>query len=220
MDSGTGRDGHRILAGLDIDLTPVAIIGMLLIWASFASPAKAGALEAAYRAGDIPACETLVDQGVSEIERLLVRSMRVRDPEALLNYMRSITGIAGPGWVRREAAHHLCDHFCLSNIPDSLAHWSARLVELGGSGYECPLNAGPGHTWYVQVGAFSSERNATTALRNLSKAGVAVRVVRRGGHFRALAGSYASKRDARSAGRSWREQGLIDDFRPYELEGE
>jgi hypothetical protein len=186
---------------------------LLLISALAASP-----LQEAWLAGDRDQCELIVSQGCTEAERLLVRSLSVKDPEAVLNYMRSISSLDGPEWVRRDALTHLCDHFCVTEDADSLAFWRSRFEIVLDDDYSCALSNASTLAWSVQVGAFSSEANAAKALKKLKDAGITVHVIRDDRIYRALGGHFDSKRDAKRAGRDWKERGLIEDYRPYRQE--
>ncbi len=186
---------------------------LLLLPALVASP-----LQDAWLAGDQIQCELLVSQGCTEAERLLVRSHSVKDPAAILNYMRSISSLEGPEWVRREALTHLCDHFCITGEEDSLAFWRSRFEVVLDDDYSCALSSTTSLAWSVQVGAFSSEANAAKALKKLKDAGVAVHVIRDGRIHRALAGHFDSKREAKRAGRDWKDKCLVEDYRPYRQE--
>ncbi len=160
---------------------------------------------------DMQALQKQVEAGVSEPERLLVRSLGVRDTAAVLNMMRCISSHpASPDWVRTEANRVLCDWFCLHRQDDSLRVYEQRLRQHEES-YRCDLLPDRAD-WLVQVGAFSTEANAERALRRLEEHGVATRVSHDGRLYYALAGGFSSKADAKDEATLWRSRGWINDF--------
>ncbi len=194
---------------------------VLLAAAALSAVTAARAAEisrADYLAGDLEALERSVAGGVSQAERLLVRTLRVRDADAVLNFMRAIASLEGPDWVRGEALRALCEYFCVMEMRDSLEARVARLKELSGEDYRCALLREHRPVWCVQLGAFSSAANAERQLAALAATGAVTRVYYDGEYYRALAGEYAGRGEARDAARGWAERGLISDFRLYRLQ--
>jgi len=147
----------------------------------------------------------------TEAERLLAACAGERDTERLLATLRRLSAHAGaPDWMRREAVQALCEYFCVAGPPDSLARRSRELQALGGPAWDCPLaesappaKAQDGGSWWVQVGAFSTEKAACAALAGLGPAETR-HVVAEGGLWKARLGPFGSEA---AAGRAARELG-------------
>lgn len=175
--------------------------------------------EADWRAGRLAACEAQVADGrASEAERLLVRTLQVRDAMATLGFMRAIASLPqGPAWVRAEALRALCEAFCVEGAVDSLEIRRAQLRALTGAGFDCPSAPEAVEArWAVQLGAFSSEDNARRALQSLAARGVDCRVAHDGRHWRALAGRFPDKAAAKAQGREWERLGWTGETRVFE----
>lgn len=194
----------------------LVLLGAVLLLS--AARVDAALSEAAWRAGDRAACEAQVAAGVSEAERLLVRSLQVLDADATLNIMRTIVSLPkGPDWVKAEALRALCEAFCVAGLVDSLEVRRAQLRALDGGAFDCPLAPeARSLRWAVQLGAFSSEANARRALEDLAARGIECRVRRDGRLWRALAGRFADKRSARAQGREWERLGWTGDTAVHE----
>ena len=157
----------------------------------------------------------------TEPERLLAACAGERDTERLLATLRRLAARTdAPEWMRREAVQALCELFCVAGPPDSLARRSRELQALGGSAWDCPLatsrqgdevavDAAPparavaGGSWWIQVGAFSTEKAARAALAGLGKADQR-RVLAENGLWKARLGPFDSEA---SAGKAARELG-------------
>lgn len=152
----------------------------------------------------------------TEPERLLAACAGERDTERLLATLRRLAARAdAPDWMRREAVQALCEYFCVAGPPDSLVRRSRELQALGGSAWECPLAVAPAKgksgdaasgqtdTWWIQVGAFSTEKAARAALAGLGKTDQR-RVLKEGGLWKARLGPYDSEA---AAGRAAQELG-------------
>lgn len=166
----------------------------------------------------------------TEPERLLAACAGERDTERLLSTLRRLAARTdAPDWMRREAVQALCEYFCVAGPPDSLARRSRELQALGGAPWECPLaaprrgdgtagDAGPsaraaaGGSWWIQVGAFSTEKAALAALAGLGKPEQR-RVLAETGLWKARLGPYdseaAAARAARELGSRLREHRLV-----------
>ena len=161
---------------------------------------------------NLEALQQQLAAGASEPERLLVRSLGVRDTAAVLNMMRCIVYHPdSPDWVRAEGGRVLCDWFCLRAEEDSLRIYRQGLAVLGEQ-YHCAFLPEP-RNWLVQIGAFSSQSNARRALRRLENEGVPVQVYHDGRLHFALAGAFGDKDAAQTQARYWRERGWIKEYR-------
>ncbi len=153
----------------------------------------------------------------SAAERLLVASLLAEDPVEALSGARRALQLPAEDWLHREALRRLMDAWCITNQADSLAAWRARFETLAGEPYACVGVPEETRPWWVQVGAFSSLENARRSLSGLDSRGVPIRVLREGSLYRALAGGYASKREAKRAGGDWQERGWITDYSTKKL---
>ncbi len=161
----------------------------------------------------------------TEAERLLLSTVHQRDPKQVAGAMRRLARLEAPRWQRREALVALCEYFCVTGAADSLARRAGELRELTGEDWRCPLQAaavqavstaagGPG-AWWVQVGAFSSESAAKTALKGLGSAAQR-RVLRESPLWKARLGPFASRGEAERAARDWQQAGRLKEFRLVE----
>jgi len=158
----------------------------------------------------------------TEAERLLLATVRQRDPRQVAGVMRRLARLDVPRWQRREALVTLCEYFCVTGAADSLARRAGELRELTGEDWRCPLQAAsapvaaaaPG-AWWVQVGAFSSESAAKAALKGLGSAAQR-RVLRESALWKARLGPFASRGEAERAARDWQQAGRLKEFRLLE----
>jgi hypothetical protein len=161
----------------------------------------------------------------TEPERLLAACAGERDTHQLLATLRRLAAHPEtPDWMRREAVQGLCEYFCVAGPPDSLVRRSRELQGLGGSAWECPLIASPAKgksvdaasspadAWWIQVGAFSTEKAARAALAGLGKEAQR-RVLAEQGLWKARLGPYdseaAAARAVRELGSRLKEHRLV-----------
>jgi hypothetical protein len=171
-----------------------------------------------YRQADWEACKKELEAGSTKAEHLLVQGMRVRDPGATLNFMRTILALPdAPQWVHSEALQILCEAFCASEEEDSLRQRQQELSRLTGRTFDCPLFSVPTDSWMIQIGAFSSLKNAQKALQPFQKGSLTCKIQQDGPHYRALLGAFPTKKNAREEARRLKRNGAITDFRLLEV---
>jgi hypothetical protein len=174
---------------------------------------SAGLSKDLYHAGDVSVMEESLDSGSSAAERMLVKSMRAGDAAEKLDLMRSICRSSPADWIQQEALEILCAFHCINMNEDSLKFYSNRLAQISGTGFDCILYARESVCWSIQLGAFSTEGNAASAMRDTAAAGINGRVYYNGKLYLALLGCFASKREAREQAKAWKAKALIKDYR-------
>ena len=160
----------------------------------------------------------------TEAERLLASTAREHDPQRVLSAMRRLSRLEAPVWMRREALGALCEYFCVTGKVDSLTRRSEELQALGAAPWDCPVKQGKAATagaapasaesgnWWLQVGAFSSEKAAQSALKGLD-APKRRRVLREGKLWKARLGPFPSRVEAERSAAELTRAGRLKDYR-------
>ena len=130
------------------------------------------------------------------------------DADSALLLYHTILEIDGRTGEGPEALAGLLDYFCFTRQADSLS-WYKKAWH---SEYNCPGLDLSGDCWRVQLGAFAERDNAFRMANSLRKQAAAIEVLELQYSYLVVSSCYASKRKAKSAARSWQQEGYINDF--------
>jgi len=141
----------------------------------------------------------------------------------LLRDMHRLERASAPLWMRAEALRLMCECSCVMAWTDSLRRQGERYLALTGTPFGCPL-AGPPPAagvpltgdWWVQCGAYSTERGAREALKALGRTGTKSRLLPQGGLWKVQLGPCPGRPEAERIAGELKASGRLKDYRLVE----
>ncbi len=156
---------------------------------------------------------------------LLAGTLEEQDALRVLLDMGRLEASTAPAWMRVEALRLMCECSCVMGWTDSLHQQSQRFKLLAGEPFTCPLpstvknlktapeSVKDSGGWWLQCGAYSTEKGAGDALKALGRTGLASRILRQNGLWKVQLGPLPSQEKAESEAQRLRKAGRLKDYR-------